>query len=145
MRLDACGDNVTRIVVTHHPFDIAEPGKTASVIGRAQMAMAGFARSRVDMILSGHLHHSEAVDSTDRYEGLGRSVLLVQAGTATSTRRRGELNSFNLIRVDRSRIGVDTLAFDLQRETFEVFSSREFQRIGERWCDITVAKAGIED
>ncbi len=132
-RLRDCGDAVTRIVVTHHPFDFGELSAPASVIGRARMAMAGFAQVRVDMILSGHLHRSEAVDSASRYDPLDRSILLVQAGTATSTRQRGELNAFNMIRVEGAPVGVDSLAFDARRGTFGVATSREFRRIGETW------------
>jgi 3',5'-cyclic AMP phosphodiesterase CpdA len=132
-RLDACPNDVTRIVVTHHPFDFSERGAPVRVIGRARMAMAGFAQVRVDMILSGHMHRTETVDSSGRYDQLGRSILLVQAGTATSTRQRGELNSFNMIRVEGSRVGVDSLVFDAQGGTFRCSSSREFLRIGEAW------------
>lgn len=132
-RLESCGIDVTRIVVTHHPFDPPESDEGASLVGRAHMAMAGFANSRVDLVLSGHLHRSATADSAARYTTSGRPVLLVQAGTATSTRRRGELNSFNMIRLERSRVSVDCMAWDDERETFAVSNSFEFRRTGEGW------------
>ena len=72
------------------------------------MAMAAFARCGVDMILSGHLHVSRRGASAVRYRIPGYSALMVQAGTATSSRRRGELNSYNIIRIERPEIAIDT-------------------------------------
>ena len=97
--------HVIRIVVTHHPFDLPGPDTEDDVIGRASMAIQGFARCRVDMILSGHLHFSHASPTPVCYGDTGYTALLVQAGTATSSRRREELNSFNLIRIDRPLSG----------------------------------------
>ena len=135
-RLDGAGPSVTRIVVTHHPFDFPVGGALqASVIGGAAMAMAGFAQSRVDMVLSGHLHQSDVSDGLTRYAG--RSVLLIQAGTATSTRRRGELNSFNLIRVDGPRVSIESCAFDARRGDFGIVSTRAFQRDVGGWRERT--------
>jgi 3',5'-cyclic AMP phosphodiesterase CpdA len=132
-RLDACAPAVTRIVVTHHPFDLPERADEASLVGRARLAIAGFARSHVDLILSGHLHGSSAGDGAARYGASGSSVLLVQAGTATSTRRRGEVNSFNLLRVDGAQIGVDCMAWDEKRQTFALSLSRRFRRVARSW------------
>lgn len=135
-RLESCGRDVTRIVVTHHPFDLPEFTEGASLVGRASMAMAGFAHSQVDLVLSGHLHRSAAGDSVARYATSGRSVLLVQAGTATSTRRREELNSFNLIHIERSRASIDCMAWEDERQSFAVSKSHEFRRAGEGWSRI---------
>jgi hypothetical protein len=58
-----------------------------------------FIGANVDMILSGHLHMSGIGDTTKRYRLPGRAVLLIRAGTATSTRQRGEVNAFNVVRI----------------------------------------------
>jgi 3',5'-cyclic AMP phosphodiesterase CpdA len=136
-RLESCGKDVTRIVVTHHPFDPPQFTEGASLVGRASMAMAGFAHSRVDLVLSGHLHRSAAGDSVARYATSGRSVLLVQAGTATSTRRREELNSFNIIHIEGSRVSIDCMAWEGKRQSFAVSKSHEFRRAGEGWSRMT--------
>jgi len=132
-RLDGCGPAVTRVVVTHHPFDVAAAGDDGDVIGRAGMAMAAFARSRVDLILSGHLHVGHAGPSAVRYRGTGWASLLVQAGTATSTRRRGEVNAFNLICVERQQITVESLAWDETSSAFGSAGTARFQRTPEGW------------
>jgi predicted phosphodiesterase len=126
--------SLTRIVVTHHPFETPENVR-GTLVGGARKAIAGFIDSRVDLILSGHLHGSSAKDSTRRYGVSDRSILLVQAGTATSTRRRGELNSFNFIRIDNGDINVDCMAWEASSERFELASSRMFRRTDGGWSD----------
>ena len=52
--------------------------------------MEVFARCGADLLLSGHLHTSHAGRTAQRYAIAGYAALVVQAGTATSTRGRGE-------------------------------------------------------
>jgi 3',5'-cyclic AMP phosphodiesterase CpdA len=47
--------NQTRIVVTHHPFDLPA-GAHGDVVGRSRLAMITLAECQVDMLLSGHFH-----------------------------------------------------------------------------------------
>ena len=132
-RLEACGPTVTRVIVTHHPFDAPDPGSDGNLIGRARMAMTAFARCRVDLILSGHLHVGHVGPSTLRYGGNGWALLLVQAGTATSTRRRGEVNAFNLIRIDQPHIDVESRTWDSARSVFATTGTARFQHTPEGW------------
>jgi 3',5'-cyclic AMP phosphodiesterase CpdA len=132
-RLDSCGSDVIRIVVTHHPFDLPGTDGKDEVVGRASMAIQGFARCRVDMILSGHLHFSHAGPTPVHYGDTGHTALLVQAGTATSSRRREELNSFNLIRVDRPLAMVERLSWNDQRRDFTVINTDRFRLTPAGW------------
>jgi 3',5'-cyclic AMP phosphodiesterase CpdA len=132
-RLEACGENRTRIIVSHHPFDLPETHELHGLVGRAHMAMAGFARCRVDLILSGHLHISHASETAARYKIPGYSALVIHAGTSTSTRGRGELNSFNIIQVDCSSVSIQCLTWNLEHSSFSLSETAQFQRTPAGW------------
>ena len=136
-RFAHCGEDVTRIVVTHHTFDTPDPAPGANlahkVVGRAEMAMAGFAQAHVDMILSGHLHMSGFGETTNRYSLPGRAILLIRAGTATSTRRRGEVNSFNVVRIARSEVAIDCMVWRSDEGKFVAASTERFRRTEVGW------------
>ena len=136
-RFAHCRKDVTRIVVTHHTFDTPDPVPGAmpahNVVGRADMAMAGFVLADVDMILSGHLHMSGVGETTKRYPLPGRAALLIRAGTATSTRRRGEVNSFNVVRVARPEVAIDCMVWQANEGRFVVASTERFRRTEVGW------------
>jgi 3',5'-cyclic AMP phosphodiesterase CpdA len=131
--LDSSAPEVTRIVVTHHPFNLPETADQSDVVGRASMAITGFARCRVDMILSGHLHLSQAAATPVRYGDTGYAALLIQAGTATSSRLREEPNSFNVIRVDRPLATVIRHAWDEPSGSFAEADAQRFRLTPRGW------------
>lgn len=132
-RFATAGPDVTRIVVTHHPFDLANTGGIGDVVGRAAEALAAFAACGVDVIVSGHMHAGRAGDSATRYPVGAKSILLVEGGTATSRRVRGEVNSWNLIRIARHDITVERWAWDGARRTFARAHSDQFQLASHGW------------
>lgn len=140
-RLQACAVNVTRIIVTHHPFDLPKTYIGGSVVGRAIMAMESFARCGVDVILSGHLHIGHTGVSATRYKTPGHSALLIQAGTATSSRGRGELNSFNIIEIDRPRMCLERMTWNEKRGSFVRSAVDYFQKTGGSWAPIPEKKS----
>jgi 3',5'-cyclic AMP phosphodiesterase CpdA len=118
-RFEGLPEHVTRIVVTHHPFEVPADGDPDDVLGRAPMAMAEFARAEVDVFLSGHLHRSN-IDTTARtYRIVGFAALVVQAGTATSTRGRGEHNAFNVLRIGDRGLRIQTWRWSPEKAAFE--------------------------
>jgi 3',5'-cyclic AMP phosphodiesterase CpdA len=139
-RLEECGENRTRVIVSHHPFDLPETHELHGLIGRAHMAMAGFARCRVDLILSGHLHISHTSESAKRYKIPGHSALVIHAGTATSTRGRGELNSFNIIQIDRAAVSIQCLSWNRERSSFLPSVAAQFQRTPSGWSGVEAAR-----
>ena len=96
-------DDVVKVVVTHHPF----------------MALERLADCGVDLFVAGHLHATSVGDA-------GGRVLMVQAGTATSSRTRDEPNAFNLIKVWPRRVEVEH--YVLKRGGFSKTTTETFQR-----------------
>jgi 3',5'-cyclic AMP phosphodiesterase CpdA len=102
-RLDGA---LTKILVSHHPF----------------MALEKLADCGVHVLISGH-HHATRIT--------GRSVLMVEAGTATSHRTREEPNSFNLLRIRPRRVEVEHYA--LRGGGFVRAATEAFSRQGAGW------------
>jgi 3',5'-cyclic AMP phosphodiesterase CpdA len=132
-RFDPLGAAVLKVVVTHHPFDVPDRSGEVDLVGRAQPAMEVFARCGVDLLLAGHFHTSDAGATSARYRIAGYAALVVQAGTATSTRARGEKNSFNLVRIQRPEVVIERFDWVPDRRAFETGSNSTFSRRGGEW------------
>src|SRR5439155_26464065 len=126
-------DSVFKVVVTHHPFDVQPGGDDDDLVGRAAQAMRAFAQCRVDLLLAGHVHTSHSGDSGERYALAGYEALVVSAGTATSTRGRGESNSFNRLRIERSRVEVQRCEWRPETGRFEDAQREVFERSQAGW------------
>ena len=125
---------IIRVVVTHHPFDLPRNAGDNDLVNRAPMAMAAFAECGVDLLLAGHLHLSHADSTAERYPFSEYAALVIQAGTATSKRARGEVNSFNAIRVEPTRVEVDRYGWDVRAARFAKVSTESFTRSGGVWA-----------
>jgi len=132
-RMSGVAPHLTRIVVTHHPFDLPEHHDEDDLVDRAPMAMNAFAECGVDLLLAGHMHTSHAINSEQRYKISGYAALMVQAGTATSTRGRGESNSFNVLRVEHDMIDVERYSWMPESAAFFLANTERFRRIGDVW------------
>ncbi len=122
-----------RILVTHHPFDLPESYAARELVGRAHLAMESFALCGIDLLLAGHLHVSHTGPTALRYSACGHSSIFVQAGTATSTRGRGESNSFNVIRVSADQIEIEVMSTGTECK-FISAAKRKFVRSGTGWA-----------
>ncbi|MDB5693753.1 MAG: metallophosphoesterase [Alphaproteobacteria bacterium] len=90
----------TRILVTHHPLfamPIGESEGLTKTVGRRGEALEAIGAAGVHLLLAGHFHHAYSRSAREMVETAGPE-LVIQAGTATSTRVRGdETQSFNWI------------------------------------------------
>lgn len=91
-------EHKTRILVTHHPLfamPIGETGELTRTVGRHEGAIEAVCRAGVHICLAGHFHRTFAEAASKMAERAGKA-LVIQAGTATSTRiRADEPQSFN--------------------------------------------------
>ena len=132
-RLCGIDSRVTKIVVTHHPFDLPQGFSESHLVGGARMAMGHLAESGADLLLAGHMHVSSVCRTVLRYQIAGHSALVVQAGTATSTRGRGELNSFNCIRIESGLMTIERWTWSRDRMAFEAMGGETYRKTADGW------------
>ena len=131
-QLARAGDDVARIVVTHHPIDMPVEDLRHKLVARSRMAMGYFSRCKVDLFLSGHLHSGQTILTSTRYKLAGYSAIVAHAGTAVSTRTRGEPNAWNLIQVDHARVDIQQMEWDGKR--FEQGPLARYAKGEEGWA-----------
>ncbi len=107
---DDVATHKTRVLVTHHPLFAMpleeEEGALTKVANRSIDALAAAAEAGVDILLAGHFHRAYSISAREMVDTAG-PALVIQAGTATSTRLRGgEQQSFNWMDVAKDRIEV---------------------------------------
>jgi 3',5'-cyclic AMP phosphodiesterase CpdA len=111
---------LTRVVATHHPF------------GVARVAFERWSGCGADLLLCGHLHvaATEVVGAT----------IVVNAGTAISTRGRGQANSFNVVEIaDRSHVTVTQWAWE--GNAFGNTEETRFERTANEWAATVTLRA----
>lgn len=133
-KLGSLDDTLSKIVVTHHPFDLPGGSDEDDIVGNADRFMPQIAESGADIFLSGHLHVSSITNSAHRYrlEG-GKAALVIQAGTAASTRGRGEPNSFNLIEIERPMLTVKRFECSIPPNGFALATTEQFTQTERGW------------
>jgi 3',5'-cyclic AMP phosphodiesterase CpdA len=132
-RMCELDNSTTKIIVTHHPFDLPETYHERELVGRAKMAMEALADCGADVLLAGHFHISYTGHTAERYKIENHSALVIQAGTATSTRGRGEANSFNVLKIEHPKISVQRFVWKPEEKAFGVFKEENFLHSEKGW------------
>ena len=135
-RFAAVSSGKTRILVTHHPLyamPIGEGGELSEAVGRHRDAIDAVCKAGVHLALAGHFHRTYAESARKMVENAG-SVLVMQAGTATSTRlRNNEMQSFNWIHAHRhDEVELQVVAWD--GSGFRRGSHERFTYDGKNWA-----------
>jgi 3',5'-cyclic AMP phosphodiesterase CpdA len=132
-----------RVLVTHHPLfalPIDEEGGLTKTAKRSDDALLAASDAGVDLLLAGHFHRSYSqaaphAQATEQVENAG-PALVIQAGTATSTRLRGdEPQSFNWI--DARPDGVELAVQSWTDTAFESGAPVRFSYEGGYWRPVS--------
>lgn len=145
-RFGAVPAHKTRILVTHHPLfalPIGSGSELSEAVGRHDDAVAAACEAGVHVALAGHFHRTYANAASGMAERLG-PALVVQAGTATSTRlRNAEPQSFNWLHVERhDRMALQVIAWN--GAGFEDGAEAVFAFDGRTWS-ATDTSAAVQD
>lgn len=125
--------DTARILVTHHPLfalPVGDGPELGKAIGRQEVALDAVAEAGVDLLLAGHNHRASTHHAKDLVTDAG-PALVIQAGTATSTRLRDEEQSFNLLEVGDAEVTVAVQAWD--GNGYASSDAQRFVRRGEHW------------
>jgi len=125
---DADPRDVRILTLHHHLLSVAELGDH-DVSRGARRALRAAVRAGVEIILCGHLHishvgHVEIPDTEHR-------IIIVSAGTATSTRGRRhhrKTNFYNLLDLSPESILIRERRFDVDAGRFEQVDEHRFER-----------------
>ena len=128
-------ESKTKILVTHHPLfamPIGEEGTLTKVVGRHEDALEAVCDAGVHILLAGHFHRSFSGSAREMVNNAG-PALVIQAGTATSTRlRAGEAQSFNLIAA-HANDEVDLQVVEWDGAAFRGGNHARFAFDGDNW------------
>lgn len=92
-----------KILVTHHPFVAPPDHPKRPLVGCAAKTLQAIRACQLDLVLAGHVHMSYASGTHAVYTAVNPSLLVIQAGTALSSRTRDEANAFNVLTLHDDR------------------------------------------
>lgn len=119
-----------KVLVTHHPFAPPPHDPRRRLVGRREQELTALAGCGVELLLTGHLHRGFAADAAAVVPQGRPSILIAQAGTAISTRRRGESNAYNVIRIDADQVEIEVRRWTGSR--FAAAETTSYARPGGR-------------
>jgi 3',5'-cyclic AMP phosphodiesterase CpdA len=122
-----------RVLVTHHPF-VPRPGDPEpALVRRGPEALRVAEGCGVDVLLAGHIHYGYVADVRAAHPAIRRAIIVAQAGTAVSRRRRHEPNTYNLVHADAGRLTFEVRIWRDGR--FAEREARAYRREGDDWVE----------
>jgi 3',5'-cyclic AMP phosphodiesterase CpdA len=111
-----------RICVFHHPIHMALNMPMDTVVFGAKQALSQINKLKVDLVLTGHVHHASITTLGD----VEHRTTYLSASTALSSRTREQENGFNVIHMTPSEMAIEihTLAgngFDVTQKYVQEF------------------------
>jgi 3',5'-cyclic AMP phosphodiesterase CpdA len=100
--------HAVKICVMHHPIHKAVNAPLNTVVFGAERAMLAMADMKIDLVLTGHVHHA----SITTIEESGHRTIFLSASTALSTRIRLQKNGYNVITISDKTIDIDVYAYN---------------------------------
>jgi len=125
------GPEVIKIVVSHHPFNIPQKHYKRPM-AKVKKFWETVDDIQIDLFLSGHLHDTLTHRDEVLYKIDPNGSLIIQAGTALSTRRRKEGNAFNIITIDSPRIRIERYMSN-DASDFSLVKTESFMRSPNGW------------
>lgn len=92
-----------RVCVFHHPIHKALNQNMKTVVFGAQQALNALNDMKVDLVLTGHVHHASVTTIGD----IDHRTLYLSASTALSSRLRKQQNGFNIIQLNDDKIDIE--------------------------------------
>jgi len=123
--------SIFTIVVTHHPLITPHAKRMQKFVIRSNMALNALDESGVDLLLSGHKHKTYHGDIRDLRPTTKCSMILAQAGTAISERRRNEPNAYNIIKVKKGTAQI--IVRSCEDGTFKTVTEKTYRRVENKW------------
>ncbi|MDQ3020060.1 MAG: metallophosphoesterase [Bacteroidota bacterium] len=118
------------ILVIHHQFIPSPDNDSVSLVGRAEKALDVIDECGIDLVLAGHLHEGFTGDVQTYHPGR-RSIIVAQAGTAISNRRREDPNSYNFITLDDKIIDIEVRVWN--GTSFEKSRTVSYKYVDKKW------------
>jgi len=126
------------VLVTHHPLFAVPVGEQVErAVGRNELALDAIEEAGVDLLLAGHAHHASVHSASELVTRAG-GALVIQAGTATSTRVREQNQSFNVIDIDDCRVTLTVECWG--GDFFAPMDARRFEYHDGNWRILKAAE-----